>query len=403
MDTHIARQPIFDTQKQVYGYELLFRNGPYNAMPDNVDGDTATSQLLSSSFFTIGIDTLTNGKYAFINFTEKLISTGIPNLFPWKQTVIEVLETVPATPEVMRALASARAQGYMVALDDFVLNADSSPLLDVADIIKVDLIDTPLDRAETLATTARKRGITLLAEKVETEAMFTRAQEMGFSLFQGYFFCRPEIISGKEIPAASLTLLQLVAEMSHPEVDMETIEQLVVKDVAIVYKLLSHLNSAWFGMRVPVASLKEALRMLGVDEIRRLIGLIVMSKIASQAPTELLRVSAIRGRLCELAGQSASLTTEPSELFTLGIFSLIDAILQRPMDEVLAHLPLSPATVSALTEGSGPLAPFLHFAQSFEQGHWAEMTHAAQAIHLPEKRIGEIIIDTLSWSHSLPI
>ncbi|BCS97785.1 hypothetical protein DSLASN_34170 [Desulfoluna limicola] len=402
MDTHIARQPIFNDQKQVFGYELLFRNGLNNAMPDDIDGDTATSQLLSSSFFTIGIDTLTNGKYAFINFTEKLINIGIPNLFPWKQTVIEVLETVPATPEVVQALASARRKGYTVALDDFVLNGASSPFLDVADIIKVDLLDTPFDKVEELAAAAEKKGITLLAEKVETEEMFRRATKLGFTLFQGYFFCKPEIISGKEIPAASVTLLKLVAEMNRPDIDFGTIERLVAKDVAIVYKLLSHLNSAWYGLRSPVSSLKEALRMLGLDEIRRLIGLIVMGKIASNSPEELLRTSAVRGRLCELAVQSSGMDTEPSELFTMGIFSLIDTILSRPMEEVLGHLPLSSATVTALTEGTGPQAPFLKFARAFEQGLWVEMTEAARTINLPENQIGGIIIDTLTWNRTLP-
>ncbi|SCY77841.1 EAL and HDOD domain-containing protein [Desulfoluna spongiiphila] len=403
MDTHIARQPIFDTHTQVYGYELLFRNGRHNAMPEEMDGDRATSQLLSSSFFTIGIDTLTNGKYAFINFTEKLINTGIPSLFPWKQTVIEVLETVPATAEVIRALTVARAKGYTVALDDFVLDAASSPFLDVADIIKVDLLDTPAHKVEALAHSAREKGITLLAEKVESKEVFTWASELGFTLFQGYFFCRPEIISGKEIPADSLTLLRLVAEINRTDVDVEAVERLVVTDVAIVFKLLSHLNSAWYGLKAPVSSLREALRMLGLDEVRRLVGLIAMGNISAGVPTELLRVSAVRGRLCELAVGRSSLRTDPTELFTLGIFSLIDTILHRPMEEVLSRLPLSPATVAALTRGTGPQAPFLRFAKAFEQGQWDEMAREARTVDLPERHIGKIITDTLSWNQGLPV
>lgn len=403
MDTHIARQPIFNTRMEVHGYELLFRNGPCNAMPEAMDGNTATSQLLSSSFFTIGIDALTNGKYAFVNFTEKLINSRIPGLFPSKQTVIEVLETVPATPDVIRALTAARARGYIVALDDFILDAATSPFLAVADIIKVDLIDTPAPKVRALAEAARKRGITLLAEKVETDEVFTWAKELGFALFQGYFFCRPEIISGKEIPAASLTLMQLVAEINRPDVDVRTVEKLVVKDVAIVYKLLSHLNSAWYGLKTPASSLKEALRMLGLDEVRRLVGLIAMGKLAAEAPEELLRVSAVRGRLCELAVRHASPGTDPTELFTLGIFSLIDTILHRPMAEVLSRLPLSPDTVSALTEGTGPQAPYLAFARAFERGQWEDMTRTARSMGLPEEHIGEILFETLSWSRSLPL
>lgn len=402
MDSYIARQPILDNQKHVFGYELLFRDGPKNAMPNGMDGDTATSQILSSSFFTIGIDTLTNGKYAFINFTEKLITQGIPNLFPQNQTVIEVLETVPATPEIITALTRARANGYTVALDDYILNKASSPFLDVADIIKIDLLDTPPHRVEALTTIGKGRGITLLAEKVETKKAFEWAQSLGFTLFQGYFFCRPEIISGKEIPAESLTLLRLVTELHRPDVDFQIIEALVAQDVAITFKLLCHLNSAWYGLKSPVSSLMEALRMLGIDEIRRLIGLIVMARITSNNPKELLRLSAVRGRLCELASHHSSMNTDTSEFFALGIFSLIDTILNRPMEEVLGHLPLPPTTILALTKGTGPMAPFLEFIKAFEYGEWKSMTQAAQMIRLPEARIGEIITDTLVWTRNLP-
>ena len=402
MDTHIARQPIFNAQKHVFGYELLFRDGPNNAMPEHMDGDAATSQLLSSSFFTIGIDTLTNGKYAFINFTETLINIGIPSLFPTDCTVIEVLETVPATPQVIRALTEARSKGYTVALDDYVMDHASAPFLDVADIIKVDLLDTSPKDVEALVSVAKKKGITLLAEKVETKEVFAWAKQLGFSLFQGYFFCKPEIISGKEIPAASITLLKVLAEINRPDVAFQTIERLISKDVAIVYKLLSHLNSAWYGLKSKVSSFSEALRMLGLDEIRRIIGLIVMGKIASNAPAELLRLSAMRGRLCELAVENSTMKQESSELFTLGIFSFIDTILNRPMEEVLGHLPLSEATVVALTKGTGPLAPFLEFARAYERAHWEEMIHAAEVIGLPEEKIGGIIIDTLEWSRELP-
>ena len=402
MDTHIARQPIFNTQNHVFGYELLFRDGPNNSMPEHMDGDTATSQLLSSSFFTIGIDTLTNGKYAFINFTEKLINIGTPSLFPPDCTVIEVLETVPATPQVIRALTEARSKGYTVALDDYIMDHASTPFLDVADIIKVDLLDTQPQDVEALVHAAKERGIALLAEKVETKEAFAWAKGLGFSLFQGYFFCKPEIISGKEIPAASITLLKVLAEINRPDVAFQTIERLIAKDVAIVYKLLSHLNSAWYGLKSKISSFSEALRMLGLDEIRRIIGLIVMGKIASNAPAELLRLSAMRGRLCELAVEKSTMTQEPSELFTLGIFSFIDTILNRPMEEVLGHLPLSEDTVAALTKETGPLAPFLKFVRAYEQAHWEEMIQAARIIGLPEEKIGGIIIDTMEWSREPP-
>ena len=403
MDSHIARQPILDNKKNLYGYELLFRDGSQNAMPDGMDGDTATSQLLSSSFFTIGIDTLTNGKYAFINFTEKLITQGIPRLFPCNRTIIEVLETVPATQEVITALTAARAQGYIVALDDYVFNSTSAPLLQVADIIKVDLMATPVREVKALAKMATERGITLLAEKVETKKSFEWVKNLGFSLFQGYFFCRPEIISGKEIPAESLTLLKLMAELHQPDADLHAIEALISRDVAITFKLLCHLNSAWYGLKRPISSLIEALRMLGLDEIRRLVGLIAMSRITSKAPRELLRLSAVRGRLCELASHHSSMDTEASEFFALGIFSLIDTILNRPMVEVMTHLPLPPTTISALTRGEGPMAPFLQFINAFEHGEWEDMSQVAQRIRLPEARIGGIITDTLIWAGNIPI
>lgn len=400
MDTHIARQPIFNSEEKIFGYELLFRNGLDNAMPGEIDGDAATSKLLSSSFFTIGIDTLTNGKYAFINFTQKLITSRIPKLFPPSHTVIEVLEDVLASPDVIEALQSARKSGYTVALDDFILTEETRPLLEAADIIKVDLLATPLSDIDELMEAAKDKKITLLAEKVETPEVFLKAKEMGFSLFQGYFFCRPELISGKEIPASTVTLLQLVAEVNRPKVDYDTLERLIARDLSLVHKLLSRLNSAWYGLKNPVHSLGEALHMVGIDEIRRLVGLVAMARIASSAPEELVRTSLVRARLCELIAQNSPLAPLAPTLYALGLFSLLDALLAKPMDEILKDLPLPEVLTEALSNGAGPLMPFLDFVRAYEQGAWADLTHAASRIKLPKERIATVLVDTLTWANT---
>src|SRR5208283_1538421 len=273
MDVFVARQPIIDRKKSLFAYELLFRDGLDNYMP-SIDGDTATSKLLSSSFLTIGIDKITHGKRAFINFTQNLLETNIPLMFPRETTVVEILEDVNPTLRVTEACKKLSALGYYLALDDFVFRLEMTPLIELADIIKIDFRATPYSEIKQIIQKSGAKKIKFLAEKVETNEEFNDALNMGFELFQGYFFSRPEILKGREISGSKIQYLNFVIEINKSNYDLNELETIISRDISMSYKLLRHVNSAYFKRSSEAASLKQALLILGKDEISRLFLLI---------------------------------------------------------------------------------------------------------------------------------
>jgi c-di-GMP-related signal transduction protein len=400
MDAFVARQPIFDRKKSLFAYELLFRDGLSNFVPD-IDGDIATSSLLSSSFFTIGIERITGGRKAFINFTESLIIQEVPLLFPRETTVVEVLEDVRPLENVLLALKKMSENGYCLALDDFVFQNDLQPMIQLADVIKIDFRQTSIMEIRKLLDSAHLKNKKLLAEKVETNTEFNQASEMGFEYFQGYFFCKPEIIKGKEISSSNISLLRILAEVNKPDFCFDEIEKMVATDLSVSYKLLRYINSAFFKRRNEITSMKQAMVYLGENELRRFISLITLSKIGSDKPSELIRNSCIRARFCELLGSASGCAESPDALFTLGLFSNIDAILDQPMTEIMNRLPLSGKIISALVDNTGELAEYLELVKHYEKGEWSRIPSMAAVLCLTEEVIPPFYLEACNWSNAL--
>ncbi|RJP75452.1 MAG: HDOD domain-containing protein [Desulfobacteraceae bacterium] len=400
MDAFVARQPIFDRKKALFAYELLFRNGLSNFVPD-IDGDMATSSLLSSSFFTIGIEQITGGRKAFINFTENLIIQELPLLFPHEKTVVEVLEDVRPLETVLLALKKLSAKGYYLALDDFIFQKNLEPLIQLANLIKIDFRQTPISEIQKLLDSDHLKGKKLLAEKVETNSEFNQASEMGFHYFQGYFFCRPEIIKSKEIADSNISLLRILSEVNKPDSSFGEIEKMVTTDLSVSYKLLRYINSAFFNRKNEITSIKQALIYLGENELRRFISLITLSKIGASKPTELIRNACIRARFCELINSVSHCAESPDMLFTLGLFSNIDAILDKPMTEIMNHLPLSEKIISALVDNTGPLSAYLELIKTYEKGDWNPIPKLANQICIAEEVIPSLYREACNWSNAL--
>lgn len=400
MDTYVARQPIFDGHKRVRAYELLFRDGLDNAMP-RIDGDTATSTLLSNSFFSIGLEKITGGKKAFINFTRKLLIDEIPLMFPRESTVVEVLENVKAEEAVVKACRSITEKGYLLALDDFVFEESLRPLMELAHIIKVDLRESSMDDVAALIPRLPNKKTILLAEKVETPAEFDQALDMGFGLFQGYFFSRPEILAGRGLSSNRMSLLRIMSEISRPEIDGDRLEACIAYDVSISYKLMKYINSSFFKRAREIASIRQAIVMLGEREIRRFLSLMVLQKLSTNKPNELMRVACVRAKFLEHLAEWTPPSLTGDALFTLGLFSNIDAILDQPMEAALQGLPLATEIIEALIHGRGPAVAYLQLALNFERGQWEKVHHMLTALSLPCDRIPEIYQTACYWSNTL--
>ncbi len=402
MDAYVARQPIFNRRKKIFGYELLFRDASAKYDP-GIDGDVATSTVLGNTFFTIGMDNLIGTKKSFINFTQNMLIKKIPLLLPQRDTVVEILEDVKPTPELIAACREMVKKGYSFALDDFTYSPELQPLIELADIIKFDFRATSIEDIQTyLGHITRRNGLSLLAEKVETYAEFQKAKELGFEYFQGYFFCKPEIIKGKEIAGSQLNLLQIIAEVNTPDFDFKNLEKLIARDVSLSYKLLRYINSAFFAKAQNIASIQQALVYMGESEIRRFVSLIAMSNLAKGKPGELIRTACIRGKFCELTASAATASVPSAELFTLGMFSLIDAIVDQSMAQVMKELPLSGNIKNALVNRSGDLIGYLALIECYEKGQWPYVERLASALQVSEDRLPEIYLQACQWANTFP-
>ena len=395
MDVFLARQPIFNKHKKLFAYELLFRTGMSNAFP-NIDGGTATSSLLSSSFFTVGIDKISGGKRVFINFTEQLLERGTPTMFPQNRIIVEVLEDVQATEKVIEACRNLAEAGYLLALDDFVYQKQLKPLIELARIIKIDFRLTPVDEIKEIVTALKSYKCKFLAEKIETYEEFEKALSMGFTYFQGYFFAKPEVLKNKEISSAQMTVLQLISEVNRQDFDTSKLEKLINQDVAIPYKLLNYLNSAYFARVQPVSSIKQAITFLGEKGVRLFVSLIATSKLAENKPSELMRTSIIRARFLENIGKEKKM--QGGDLFMLGLFSLLDAMLDNSMEYLVGKLPLSQQIKEALVFHTGPLYPFLNLVETYEACDWNSFESLLHQLAIKDEKILDFYLDAINMA-----
>ena len=399
MDIYVARQPIFDKKKKVSAYELLFRQSMENFMP-KVDGDSATSSVLSTSFLNLGLDSLSGGRHVFINFTKNLILNLIPLMFPPRDTIVEILESIPPTEDVLSACRTLKKKGYTLALDDYVFDPSKNAFLELVDIVKVDFMATPLDEIRQKVPDL-PRHIKLLAEKIETWDEFRAAVDMGFVLFQGYFFCKPEVMKGREVPATTMALLVIMKEVYNKDLDFGKVTEKITKDVAISYKLLRYINSAFFKRVNEITSIKSALVHLGQEELRRFMSVILLANLAAARTPELAIASCVRGRFCELLGDIGKKPGSSLGLFTLGLFSLLDAILDQPMEKIMDNLPLSDAIRDALVSGEGVLSDYLKLVVCFEKGDWKRLDVQARLIGVDTKVLPDLYMEAVAWADML--
>ncbi|MBU0943015.1 MAG: HDOD domain-containing protein [Proteobacteria bacterium] len=398
MDVFVARQPIFDRHKRIFAYELLFRAGMDNAFPD-LDGDTATSSLLSSSFFTVGIEQISGGHKAFINFTEELLLRGTPAMFPSGNIMVEVLENVTPDDDIIAACKELVAKGYELALDDFVFTEAWLPLVKLAKIIKIDFMLTSQEKIEEIVAVVKPYNCQLLAEKIETYQKFQQARQLGFVYFQGYFFSKPEILKNKDIPSSQLSYFQLITEVAKAEFDVSSLERLINQDVSVSFKLLKYLNSAYFSRLQPISSIRQAIAFLGERGVRQFVSLIAASKLSESKPTELLRISIIRARFLEQVAIELK-EENSSNFFMLGLFSLLDAMLDNSMEYLMAQLPLTDSVKNSLTERRGNMFLFLLAIEQYEIGNWEHFDQTANAIGLDQEKVTGFYLDAVGWADS---
>ena len=400
MDVFVARQPIFDRQWRVYGYELLYRSGPLENEFDGTDSTIATQQVISNTLLSIGLENIVGGKKAFLNFDRSLLNDRIYLSLPREATVIEILESVEPTADLIELCRSIHEQGYDIALDDFVSSPQFEPLTRLAQLIKVDTRVTDRAEQERLLRTYRPRGIALLAEKIETYKEYEWARAAGYDYFQGYFFARPFVMHSHQIPASKLNCLRLLSEMQQPELNFERVEDLIASDVSLTYKLLRYANSALFGRHEEIKSIGHALVIVGADNIRRWVALAALPMLATDKPGELVTLSIVRARFCESLMKLARMTLR-NEAFLMGMFSLLDALLDQPLDDALQAVSLRPEITQALlgtAPDRNPLATIYKLTRRYELGDWDEVEMLAKECGFPGLAAGNAYVEAALWA-----
>ncbi len=316
MDVFIARQPIFDRKKQTVAYELLFRGGLQNAMPD-IDGDAATAKVLSIAFLNLGLDTLSGRRPVAINFTQELLEKEVPLLLPQQTTTVEVLSDVLPTAKVVECCRKMAARGYHVTLDEFGEHDPREALLHHADSVKIDVLNNDWQVVTRLAQHGAQAGKLLIASKVEDIESFTRCAELGFERFQGYFFRKPKLFSGSDLSASKVSLLRMLAEINRNDFDFERLQEIITHDVSTSYKLLRYINSSLFKRPREITSIKQAMVLLGQREVRRFLSLVVTATLASDRPSELMRDACIKAQFGALIVSERHGICTPDEMFTV--------------------------------------------------------------------------------------
>jgi EAL and modified HD-GYP domain-containing signal transduction protein len=401
MYSYVARQPILDINKELYAYELLFRDGKSNSYPD-VCPDEATSKILAQNHLLLGLDELTNGKLAFINFHEDALLHHFPTSLPAKEIYVEILEDVPISEELVFACKKLKKLGYKLALDDHDFDPKWDVFLPYIDMIKVDVratnilsISKHLRRLERI----KPEGLILLAEKVETAQEFEQLKMLGFSYYQGYFFAKPEVVKQRSLSPNKMVLMDLIGETAKIKMDFEKISQLIERDVSLSYTLLRFINSSAFSRQQTIGSLKHALNYMGELELKKFIALIALANLGEGKPDELVNLSIIRARFCSQIANKRRDIENPPMAFLTGLFSLVDALLDQELKTIVGKLPISPEIKSALIDKSGHLADYLAMSICYEKGQWQKLDELCTTMGLEMNDVSDFYQSALQWAN----
>ncbi|TAN68324.1 MAG: HDOD domain-containing protein [Methylobacter sp.] len=389
-DIIIGRQQIFDQKLNIYAYELLFRGNDFD-LSQKDDATQATNQVITDTILELGLNNIVGPHKAFVNFTTQNILDKTPLHLPKDRIVIEVLENVEIDSRIVANLKELSKLGYIIALDDFVFTEDWTPLVEFADIIKLDVLEMGESKTRELIERLKPYNVQLLAEKVETYAEYQYLVDLGCDYFQGFFFNKPNIVSGKRISVNQTAAIQLLNTINNPDVEFEDLSKIISLDVGLSYKLLHYINSAFFALPNKVSSINHAISYLGLKEIKRWINILTLASLSNK-PEAVMQNALIRGKMCE---ELASLSGDKSDnFFLIGILSNLDSLLDVSLDEALSQLPLADDIVAAILDKKGLGGEALRCVISYE--HWDISAIAFKDID--QSVIGDTYIHSINWA-----
>lgn len=399
MPALVARQEIFDSALSIHAYELLFRAGVYqDGLEENPAKATAT--VIANTWLTLGEDRLLDGKPAFVNLPRESLLSGVAEILPPSRVVLEILETVTPDAAVVAACGKLKAAGYQLALDDFDHLRPPEPLIGLADYIKVDLLATPAATCARMAEKYGRRGIRMLAEKVETAADYERSRSHGYQYFQGYFLREPQLFQGAKPPAFPATRMRILAELQQPEMDLLKVRDLVKLDVSLIYRVLRYVNSVMFVRYAEVTDLTHAITLLGQSDLRRLLKLALLADLGAGMASATLAAALVRGVMCESLLRRTGYPAKAEKGFLAGVLSLLGVILHRSTESLLAELRPGSEVSAAVLGGDPhePLAATLRLVTLYEKADWDEFDRLREQLAIPPHDVAAAYREGLIWA-----
>ncbi|WP_455203387.1 EAL and HDOD domain-containing protein [Kaarinaea lacus] len=393
-DIYLGRQPIFDASLEVVAYELLYRDSEAN-FARITDQEAATSHVIINAFMEFGINALAGDRMVFVNLPRGFVLGDIILSLPAGRVVLEILETVLLDNKVAVAIKKLTSKGFQIALDDVADRNVDLAVLRLADLIKIDLMAIEQSQLPSIASYFKSQGKKLLAEKVETHEELLLCKQLGFDYYQGYFFSKPQIVKGAKLPPKQVAILKLLTRLFDPDVTFDELETLLSQDVSLSYKLMRIINSAAYSLPNQINSIKQALSILGVRNIRNWVSLIAFSGVENK-PSELFRMAMVRAKMCEVLAQAAG-RYNPDTYFTAGLFSMLDAIMDKPLADLLQPLPFADEIVDGLINLHGPIGQALLAVMAYEKGDVDNV-----AINgLSMSQINDAYLHAIDWERSI--
>lgn len=380
MNFYAARQPILHADKSLFAYELLFRDSLENTFP-SINEDEATAKMVASLQFNLGLDSLLPNTLAFINFTHNSLLDGYPLMLPKEQIVVEILETVKPGKKLLSACIELKEKGYIIALDDYIHQGVWLHFYPYVDIIKIDYQETSHHQILQIIEAIKPfPNIKLLAEKIETHQEYLQALEYGCCYFQGYFFSKPELIKNTALTPSQMAIAKLMAEMAKEEPNIKLISQAFESDVSLSFKLLRYAQSPIFKRTKQIETIKQAIVVLGQNELRRFVSLLFTAQFSEGKPAELTVMSLSRAHYCELLTEYSNQRDGIASAFLVGLLSLLDAMLDADIAELMAKLPISQAIKDSIVLRQGEQAQYLMLSEFFENGQWSDVNRLCEKL-----------------------
>ncbi len=398
MNMFIARQPIFEINGEVYGYKLLYREAGEESY-SCVNGDLATSSVIAGKFLSTNLESTTGGKKTFINFTESFLTMDIATLFPPEYLVVEVMETDTAIEEIVKACTRIKSLGYMVAVGDFVFKSGFTPLLKLADIVKVDFQARSEQEKVSIIRKFKNGEIKFLAEKVENHADYKKAIQWGYTYFQGYFFSKPEIISSNTIHPSKLNQVRLMSAVNDEKLDFGKIAEIIEMDPAFSYEILRIVNSSYFSRGTRIKTVKHALIRLGIADVKKWCYITALRKQADKKYNEVITMSMIRAKFLEAFTSVMGIMNKSAEYITVGILSNLDILLGSPMEIILQEMQLSEEISNTLLGKNDDtvLCQSYQLILECEKGNWKQVANKSRILGVELMKIAELHNEAIKW------